>query len=219
MKTLSDFRIPFGWKERRPVFLEKCFYIPPALETHGTAIDLRALFEVDQPVAIEYCSGNGHWILTQARNRPDVNWIAVEMDFERTRKTWLKIVRSGLKNIFLVSSEALVFTRHYLPSHSISEIYVNFPDPWPKRRHQKHRLIQRSFVDEIARIGKPDLLATIVTDDVPYSEQVIESFASWKSLFGDQPFTTEWPDYGRSTFYELWKEKQRTIRYHRFIRE
>ena len=216
---LSDFKIPFGWEERRPVFLEKSFYLPPALEEHGERLDFSRVFAIDRPIAIEYCSGNGHWILNQAQMHPQINWIAVEKDFERARKTWLKIVRSGLDNLFLVCGEALTFTRHYIPDSSIAEVYVNFPDPWPKRRHQKHRLIQKAFVDELARIGFFNLAATVVTDDVDYSQQVIEAFSSWRSAFGKEPFVTEWPDgYGLSTFSELWHSKGRKIRYHRFIR-
>jgi len=153
-----------------------------------------------------------------AKQMPQYNWIAVERDFDRARKVWLKIFRMQLNNLFVVYGEGFVFSRHYLPSASVSGIYVNFPDPWPKRRHAKHRIIQKEFVDEMVRVIKSKGMATLVTDDAAYSDQMIALFSSWKSAFDPLHYVTEWQQFGDSFFQSLWKGQQRTIRYHRFIR-
>lgn len=177
------------------------------------------VFGNDHPVLIEYCSGNGDWIVDKALQNPQFNWIAVEMQFDRVRKIWSKMKNSGIDNLLIISGEALTFSRFYLPPASIDEVFVNFPDPWPKRSHAKHRLIQRPFIDECARVVKEGGNATLVTDDKDYSEQMIAEMTqhpNWRSRFPDPKFTTEWPGYGGSFFETLWRAKGCTIRYHQF---
>ncbi|MBF8263826.1 MAG: trmB [Parachlamydiales bacterium] len=220
MKQASDLYIPFEWERRRPILLEKCLYVPDHYDGHDQlAIDWNdpAVFEKKQPLVVEYCSGNGQWIAMMAKQNPLLNWVAVEMDFERARKIWLKIFRQNLPNLFVVYGEGLTFSRHYLPDKSVHEAYVNFPDPWPKRRHAKHRLISDAFVSEMDRILQPGSSAILTTDDAAYSDWIIRRFSQWQSAFAPMQYTTEWPSFGDSYFYSLWLGQQRTIRFHRFI--
>lgn len=220
MKEKKDFHFFSGAKPTQTALVEKCLYIP----SHGHEHEIISfswedplIFAKPQPLIVEYCSGNGQWIAAMAKLRPDFNWIAVERDFDRARKIWLKIFRMQLDNLFVIHGEGFVFSRQYLPGASVSEVYVNFPDPWPKRRHAKHRIIQKDFVAEMGRVIRPNGEATLVTDDVSYSEQMIMLFSSWKSAFGPPHYITEWQQFGDSFFHSLWKERQRAIRYHRFI--
>lgn len=220
MKKASDLIIPCTFEQRRVVLLEKFLYVPSFYEGYeqfDVQWDDPAIFEKKQPLVVEYCSGNGQWIAMMAEKMPQLNWIAVEKDFERARKIWLKIFRLQLKNLFVVYGEGFTFSRYYLANQSIHQIYVNFPDPWPKRRHAKHRVIQGDFVAELKRILIPDGVATIVTDDAPYSEWIIQHFGAWKSNFESPCYRTEWPEYGDSYFHSLWLSKNRTIRFHQFI--
>jgi len=208
MKTAKDLKIPFSWEERRPILMERFFYIPA--EYNYSKEDF-PFFADDKPVIIEYCSGNGEWIGDRARQNPQFNWIAVEKRFDRARKIWLKTYREGIENLMVVCGEALVFTRFYAPTN-VSEIYVNFPDPWPKRRHAKHRLIQAEFLQAVLAIVRPGGQAICVTDDRDYSNEMIREFEKcpeWKFLFN----VNEWPSYGRSFFNHLWLQRGRTIHY------
>jgi len=219
MKQECDFIIPFNWDNRKTVRWEKCLYIPDSFSNHDASVirwDDPSVFEKPQPIMIEFCSGNGQWIAHMAEQMPHLNWIAVEMDFERARKIWLKIFRNHLPNLFLAYGEGMTFANHYVPAGMVREVYVNFPDPWPKRRHAKHRIVQPPFVQQIARILEPQGTATLVTDDIETSERFIDHFAAWKSRFGDQNFVNEWPEYYISYFHSLWLQKEKTIRYHRF---
>jgi tRNA (guanine-N7-)-methyltransferase len=202
------------------VLAKKCLHIPSRFsEQKMTAVswDDPNIFDRPQPLHVEFCSGNGQWIASMAQLYPRINWIAVEKDFERARKIWLKIFRLQLGNLFVVYGEGFVFSRYFLPDTCVGEVYVNFPDPWPKRRHAKHRIIQKSFIDEMSRILISDGTVTLVTDDAAYSEQMIELFSSWPSAWGSSPYVTEWPEFGDSFFQSLWARQHRTIRYHRFI--
>lgn len=207
MKTAKDLRIPFSWEERRPILLDRFLYLPQKYDHTSLTVPF---FEKELPIFIEYCSGNGQWIGDRARQNPQFNWIAVEKRFERARKIWLRIHREHLPNLFVVCGEAREFTRFYAPQ--AAEIYVNFPDPWPKLRHAKHRLVTHLFLNELLAIVAVNGKVTCVTDDANYAAQMIQEFEKcpdWHLAFQGQ----QWPDYGRSFFNDLWIQKNRLINY------
>ncbi len=218
MEMDKDLKIPFEWENRRPILLEKCLYLPSHYQGDGHLGQglWKEVFDKEQPLAVEFCSGNGQWIANVAQSAPHLNWIAVEKDFYRARKIWLRRQREKISNLFVVCGEALAFSRLYLPDHCIEDAWVNFPDPWPKRPHAKHRLIQKPFADELKRILKPRSTITLVTDDARYSGQMVDVFSPWMSTFAPSRFVTELSGYGTSYFHSLWSQKQRTIHYHRF---
>ena len=205
MKTAKDLKIPFVWADRRPILLDRFFYIPGRYEYSKNQFPF---FDDARPVIIEYCSGNGQWIGERAGQNPQYNWIAVEKNFARARQIWLKIHREKIPNLLVVCGEGMVFTRYYAPQ--AAEIYINFPDPWPKLRHAKHRLVRKEFLQDlpVPAGGK----AICATDDPPYAQEMKIEFAKcpeWKLLFA----TNEWPHYGSSFFNDLWIKKGRTIHY------
>lgn len=212
---MKSFKIPFTWENRHPVFLEKCLYIPGFYDAHDAwekvGFDHPSFFGNTNPVAIEYCSGNGEWIFNMAKKEPQMNWIAVEKRFDRARKIWSGIKRENIPNLFVVCGEGLAFSRYYAPKTSVSKIYVNFPDPWPKLRHAKHRLIKEDFLSEIEKILIPNAHVFFTTDDKPYADQMLET--AQRPRWEKENFTTDIPNFGTSYFSDLWKKQGRTI-YH-----
>jgi tRNA (guanine-N7-)-methyltransferase len=219
----EDLKSPFKWDERHVAVHDRVWYVP------SRCVDYNAFafpgwrssdfFEKDQPVVVEYCCGNGAWIAAKAQQFPDMNWLGVERRFERVRKVWSKVKNLNLPNLMVLCGEALQSTQLYFPAQSVSEIYVNFPDPWPKKRHAKNRLLQGEFILQLKRILNSSGRVVVATDDAPYSDQLIQEFADsgvFHSAFSDPSYVTDWPDYGDSYFDALWREKGRTIRYHRF---
>lgn len=189
------------------MLLDRFFYIPSHYEYKEERVPF---FEAGKAVFIEFCSGNGQWIGERAKQNREICWIAVEKRFERARKIWLLSHRENLPNLMVVCGEALTFTRFYAPH--CKEVYVNFPDPWPKLRHAKHRLIQAEFLEALQKIVEKGGTVTCATDDGPYAEQMEREFVKcpdWQSAFRG----TEWPEYGRSYFKDLWLQKGKTIHY------
>jgi tRNA (guanine-N7-)-methyltransferase len=219
-------KYPFTWEERRPLFTEGVLFVPKHYEKHKEGefpgLNDSRIFVRSAPIDIEYCSGNGAWIIDKAKQHPERNWIAVEKRFERVRKIWSKMRNLRLDNLLIVCGEASDFTRYYLNDHSIANVYVNFPDPWPKGKHVKHRLFQESFVKEIARITQAGSSATIVTDDPLWAERIglaMRSQELWNPVFPAPFYITEWPNYGTSYFDELWRQKGCTIHYLQFTNQ
>jgi tRNA (guanine-N7-)-methyltransferase len=219
-------KAPFTWEERRPVLTDQVLYVPHHYQDHTAwtmpAWEDPAVFGKQGRVCIEYCSGNGNWVVEKAKDNPDTCWIAVEKRFDRVRKIWSKRENLKVKNLLIVCGEAVAFTKHYIPTQSIDEAYLNFPDPWPKPKHTKHRLVRQPFVTEIARVVKKGGVATFVSDDLPNCERMLEEMVKstlWKAEFPFPHYVTDWPNYGYSFFDELWRAKGKTIQYLKFVNE
>ncbi len=141
-------------------------------------LPLAKLFPVERPVEVELGAGDGSFLAAYARAHPDRNFIGVERLLGRLRKIDRKGRRAGLDNLRLFRIEADYITRYLLPKGSVSAIHIYFPDPWPKRRHWKNRLIQESFVNALLPALQPGGHAYVRTDDRPYFDQMLASFAA-----------------------------------------
>lgn len=222
MVTSKDFKIPYIWKERHVVIENRVWFVPvrPVKnEFVFTDWQSSSLFATPQPVCIEYCSGNGSWIVEKAKQMPHKNWLAVEKRFDRARKIWVKATNAGLTNLAVALAEGVDLTKQFIPSKSVSEVFVNFPDPWPKRRHEKHRIICPEFVFQLSRISTDCGTITLVTDDEEYSKIMIEEMQQCGLFYSDYPapyYITAPSDYGTSFFDTLFRDQQKTIRMHRF---
>ena len=111
-----------------------------------------------------------------------------------------------------MSGYAEAFASHYLPGNVIDGVYVNFPDPWPKDRHAKHRIFKEPFIADMHRIMKKDAIATLVTDDPTYLNQMEVEMGQRFTLKTRDPI----PEYGSSFFERLWLEKGRSINFLRY---
>lgn len=222
MVTAKDFKIPYTWQERHVVIENRIWFVPVRPVKTGfvfTDWHTSGLFSSAQPVAIEYCSGNGSWILEKAKEMPHINWLAVEKRFDRARKIWVKATNAGLSNLAVALAEGLDLTSQFIPDNSVSQVFVNFPDPWPKRRHEKHRIICPEFVCELTRVIQHEGKITLVTDDDDYSAIMIEEMQKSPHCTSDigPPYFCQAPDsYGTSFFDTLFRDLKRTIRMHLF---
>lgn len=211
-------KYPYRWNERKVILTDGVLFVPDRLESYRP-LEIE-LYPQDRPVHIEYCSGNGAWIADKAEAFPDIFWIAVEKKFDRVRKIWSKVKRRQLSNLLIICGEGLMATSHYIKDSSIAHVYVNFPDPWPKKRHWKHRIIQQPFLDEMRRILGSSGQLTFVTDDAEYSKVMTEELqqASHFTPLSMAPyFVTELIGYGSSYFEELWRAQGKPIFYHQWM--
>lgn len=219
----KDLRSPHRWDDRQVSICDRVWYVPSYYENYSAFTfpgwDSPELFGNSNPVKVEYCSGNGLWIIEKAKEFPQFNWVAVEIKFERVRKIWSKLKNLQLNNLIVVCGEAMTVTSHYFPSDSIEDVFINFPDPWPKRRHAKHRLIDQDFVHQMWRSIKKGRQITFVTDDPETGELAVEEIGGstkFQSCHSDPHYITRLPGYGNSYFEMLWRSKGKEIRYHQF---
>jgi tRNA (guanine-N7-)-methyltransferase len=220
---LEKLKSPFTWNKRHILVQDRVWYVPDGYEDYASfsfpGWEHPLFFNGERPICLEYCSGNGAWIAAKAQAQPEYNWVAVERKFDRVRKIWAKTTKFQLNNLLMICGEGHRVTHHYLPNGSVHSVFINFPDPWPKQRHAKHRIVQVPFIEEVRRILCKGGTLTMVTDDVPHSQwmiKVLQCIPGFESVFPDPFYVTDYPDYGTSFFEDLWRQKGKAIHYHVF---
>jgi tRNA (guanine-N7-)-methyltransferase len=139
---------------------------------------LKELFSSPQPLEVELGCGDASFLVDWAQRHPENNFIGVERLLGRITKLDRKGRRAELKNLRGVRIESSYFLQYLLPAHSASAIHIYFPDPWPKKRHHKNRLISTGFPSLAAEALKPGGIVYLRTDDAPYFAQMTEVFAA-----------------------------------------
>lgn len=130
------------------------------------------------PVEVELGAGDGSFLVRYAGLRRDRNFLGVERLLGRLRKIDRKARRAGLGHIRCLRLEASYVMRWMIPPGSLAALHLYFPDPWPKRRHWKRRLVQDPFVrDAAAALGAGGMMH-VRTDDAGYFEQMTEVFGT-----------------------------------------
>lgn len=141
-------------------------------------LDWNAIFQKPLPVEVELGSGDGSFLAQYAKQHPERNFLGVERLLGRLRKLEKKSVRNGLENIRLLRLEATYLMEFLVEPASVSALHIYFPDPWPKRKHRKNRLINEAFTDITAKALAPEGVVYLRTDDVDYFEQMTRVFGA-----------------------------------------
>ena len=139
-------------------------------------IDLAKLFPNEQPLELELGCGDGSFTLQYALANPGRNIVALERLLGRITKLDRKGHRAGLKNLRLLRAEAAYVLEYLLPPGLLDALHVYFPDPWPKKRHHKNRLISEPFPPLAKRLVREGGIVYLRTDNIEYFEQMLEVF-------------------------------------------
>lgn len=138
----------------------------------GSTIDPAAVFGRSAPLVVEIGSGQGHAIVHAASTRPDTDFIAVEVFRAGLARTMLDADRAGARNLRLVEANAPEVLEHLLPTASVDELWIFFPDPWHKNKHTKRRLVDPEFPALAARVLRDGGLLRLATDWEDYARQM-----------------------------------------------
>ena len=144
------------------------------VETLPKPLDWAALFGNDHPVELEIGSGKGTFLTEQAKARPEINFFGIEWARWFWRYASDRLRRNHCTNAYAVRAEASFFLTEFVPEGSLSVLHIYFPDPWPKARHHKRRLLQAKFMPLVDRVLKPGGRLQVVTDHQGYFEENIE---------------------------------------------
>ena len=145
-------------------------------------LDLAELFPKKQPLEVELGCGDASFLVEFARRNPEINFIGVERLLGRISKLDKKGRRAGLDNLRGVRIESSYFLKWLLPENSISALHIYFPDPWPKKRHRKNRLINEAFPALASAALAPEGKIYLRTDDADYFSQMTEVFGAAKGF-------------------------------------
>jgi len=170
-----------------------------AAETNGP-LNLAALFGSHTSLEVDVGCGKGRFLIARAAAHPNVNFLGIERRLKRVIKVAAKIRRSGLVNARILHAEAAHAVCCLLPPGSVDCFYVFFPDPWPKRRHQRRRLFCPAMLDAFHRALRPGGAIHVATDDVGYFQQITSLFAHDERFETIAPFL---PTEAEQTEFEL----------------
>ncbi|HAR6482519.1 TPA: tRNA (guanosine(46)-N7)-methyltransferase TrmB [Staphylococcus pseudintermedius] len=160
------------------------------LTEHNDIVDLEAVhahqvsewFERQQPIHIEVGSGMGKFITTLAQQNPHINYVAIERDKNVMIRVLDKVREHNLTNIKLLCNDAVILT-DYFRQGEVDRIYLNFSDPWPKKRHAKRRLTYRSFLALYQQILREDGELHFKTDNSGLFAYSLESMSQFGMYF------------------------------------
>jgi tRNA (guanine-N7-)-methyltransferase len=174
------------------------------------------IFSNDHPVEIEIGCGKAKLLIARAQSHPDRNFIGIDYTWRFMKYGCHRSQKRMLPNIRFIKEEAKHIVTEFVRPKSISIFHVYFPDPWPKRRQQKRRLLNRHFVENLHDKLVDDGMIEVVTDDFEYSIAIKAAFAETASLWREIRQSSNKPlfDTEVKTNYECkWRAAGRTIYY------
>lgn len=147
------------------------------------AADVAALLPAPRPIVWEIGSGHGHFLVDYAQRHPEKYCLGVDIQLERLERSGRKRDRARLPNCHFLRAEAREFFNVLPPGVTLAEIWVLFPDPWPKARHNKNRLLKAEFFEAVAARAGEGARLYFRTDHQDYFREVGETLrevATWR---------------------------------------
>jgi tRNA (guanine-N7-)-methyltransferase len=166
------------------------------------------LFQRDQPLVVEIGCGNGQALAFMAGNEPHFNFLGIEIHEPGVGRLLRSIEAAELDNVRVAVRDAVEVLEQAIPTASLEQVRIYFPDPWPKKRHHKRRLIQPPFLELIAQRLRDGGLLHLATDWMPYAEWMLEAISEVPDfrLLGD-PYMPR-PDWRPQTHFERRGERR-----------
>ena len=150
------------------------------LAAEGHRLDLREVFGPSSNVVLDIGCGMGDSVIAQASAAASTSVIAIDVHSRGVASLLRRCERQGSTNIRVVHGDAVAFIEHRLPRQSVAGVRIYFPDPWPKVRHHKRRLVQPAFVSLVVDRLVPGGFIHCATDDAGYADQMV-------AVFDDEP--------------------------------
>lgn len=170
-------------------------------------IDPREEFGNGNPLILEIGSGKGRFLVMEATEHPERNYLGVEMALQYFRIIRDRLERRKLPNAKVINYDAKQVVSRMFADDSVSEIHIYFPDPWPKKKTKKRRFIQDDVLEQLSRILEPGGSGLFVTDHRGYFEDAVPVFARWFDIEAGEVTDTE----PRTNYEAKYREEGRPI--------
>ena len=138
-------------------------------------LDLDALFGRSAPRTLEIGFGNGESLATMAQAAPEQDFLGIEVHRPGVGHLLLRIEALGLTNVRIICQDAVEVLQRHIADEALDRVLLFFPDPWPKKRHHKRRILQPEFVALVARKLRPGGIFHMATDWEDYARQMLET--------------------------------------------
>jgi tRNA (guanine-N7-)-methyltransferase len=155
-------------------------------------LDIPTIFPTSQKVVMEIGFGMGEATALIARDFPDTGFFAVDVHRPGVGKLFSLIKEHQLQNLRVIQGDAHLVMHDMFADASLDGVHLFFPDPWPKKRHNKRRIVNENFLQQVASKLKPGGFIHIATDWVPYAEWIDEVFAATTLFTGGRVARPDW---------------------------
>lgn len=142
------------------------------LEDSSGVLSFRRIFARQAPTVLEIGFGNGETLVRAASENPGSDFLGVEVHLPGIGRCLLQAEKAGLQNLRLIQGDAVEVLAQRLAPASLAKVCLFFPDPWPRKRHHKRRLVQPGFVSLLQRALEPGGVFHVATDWTPYAEHI-----------------------------------------------
>jgi len=186
---------------------ERLEFVP---QDYFTRVDKADIFEREAPLELDLGCGDGSFLLGMGAHYPEHNFLGTERLLGRVRKVCRRADREGLDNVKVLRLDTSYTVRWLMPKDAFHRIHLLFPDPWPKKKHHKRRMVQTPFLEDVRQLLEPGGEFLFKTDHPDYFEQACEHIDAFEGL--DE---VEWPEdaffYPETDFERLWKGEGKPI--------
>ena len=146
-----------------------------APENHFDPVYFGSVFLRSAPLEVDLGCGDGSYVAALAARHPQSNFVAIERLAGRVRSACNRLARLNLTNVRILQIDSSHAVQHLLMPASVARFHLLFPDPWPKRRHHRRRVVDDRFLGAIATALLPGGTIRIVTDDVNYFSAIVDT--------------------------------------------
>lgn len=139
-------------------------------ESGFVSLDFAQMFGNANPVVLEVGSGKGRFLIASATEQPQVNFVGIEKSLHYHRVIRDRVMKRHLENVRLINHDAFLVLQKMVPDATLAEIHIYFPDPWPRKREQKRRIVRPEALAEMRRTLTDGGSGIFVTDHRDYYE-------------------------------------------------
>ncbi len=167
-------------------YQQKCdFFMLSSVVTEP--LDWQQIFGNDHPVHMEIGSGKGEFLSQAAYRNPGINFVGIELKHKRVVSILRKLDFEKHPNVRLIELFVDVCIKEKIREKSVERIYIQHPDPWPKRKHIKNRLIQQDLIDCLSYMLSRDGVVELSTDHQGYQQWIISQFSKRNDFVPNYP--------------------------------
>ena len=149
------------------------YWAESGINYRNEPLDLHAIYNREAPRVLDIGTGMGETTLRLAREHPENDYLAVEVHRPGIGRLLYGIAEYGLTNIRVINHDVVDVVDRQIPGESMTSIYINFPDPWPKKRHHKRRLVQPGFINRLTSRMKLEGQLYLATDSRDLAEYML----------------------------------------------
>jgi len=185
-------------------------------EELSSPADWADVFGNANPLVLEIGAGTGDFVASIARDQPDRNFIAIDYYNKGCYKSCRRLERLGLTNVRVLREEARQFISERVPHVALAAVHINCPDPWPKQRHRKRRLVNRWFLEFLLPFLAPGGDFFFATDFVDYGSDVagfMPEIPGMTNMLDPDPFRYELEGYHLSRYMEKFIAQGKNIHF------